>query len=86
MQHDAPHRGLYPGAELHEVFAQGADLGGSEGGARGPQSQLLVEHVGGGGQKSAQLIGEEARVQLVRSISRPWCSSLIRFSMLARAQ
>jgi hypothetical protein len=60
MQHDAPHRGLDPGAELHEMFAQGADLGGSEGGARSAQSQFLVEHVGGGGQKSAQLIGQEA--------------------------
>jgi hypothetical protein len=27
MQHDAPHRGLYPGAELQEVLAQSADLG-----------------------------------------------------------
>ena len=35
MQHDAPHRRLDPGTELHEVFAQGVDLGGSEGGARG---------------------------------------------------
>ena len=61
VQHDAPHRGFNPGTELHEVFAQGTDLGGSEGGARGPQSQLLVEHVGGGSQKTAQLIGEEAR-------------------------
>ena len=61
VQHDAPHRGLDPGTEFYEVFAQCADLGGSEGGARGPQSQLLVEHVGGGGQKTAQLIGEEAR-------------------------
>jgi hypothetical protein len=60
VQHDAPHRRLYPGAEFHEVFAQGADLSGSEGGARGPQTQLLVEHVGGGAQKAAQLIGEEA--------------------------
>ena len=60
MQHDAPHRRLDPGAEFHEVFAQGADLSGSEGGARGPQTQFLVEHVGGGAQKGAQLIGEEA--------------------------
>src|ERR1039457_3794897 len=27
VQHDAPHRGLHPGAQLHEVFAQGAHLG-----------------------------------------------------------
>src|SRR5665213_1607137 len=50
VQHDAPQRGFDPGTELHEVFAQGADLGRTEGGARGPQSQLLVEHVGGGGE------------------------------------
>jgi hypothetical protein len=35
VQHDAPYRGLYPGTELQEVLAQGADLSGSEGGARG---------------------------------------------------
>ncbi len=50
VQHDAPHRGLDPGAELREVFAQGVDLGAAEGGARGTQSQFLVEHIGSGGQ------------------------------------
>src|SRR3989442_9115519 len=60
VQHDAPHRGLDPGTELHEVFAQRVDLSGSEGGARGPQAQLLIEHVGGGGEESPQLISEEA--------------------------
>jgi hypothetical protein len=55
-------RRRYAGAapSFNEVFAQGADPGGSEGGARGEQTQALVEHVGGGGQKIAQLIGEEA--------------------------
>ena len=43
MQHDAPHRGLDPGAELHQMFAQGADLGRSEGGARGPQAHVRCE-------------------------------------------
>ena len=33
MQHDAAHGGLYPSAEFQEVFAQGVDLSGSEGGA-----------------------------------------------------
>src|ERR1700687_505701 len=28
MQHDASYRGLDPGAELHQMFPQGADLGG----------------------------------------------------------
>src|ERR1035438_10809616 len=60
MQHDAPHGGLHPSAEFHALFAQGADLGRPKGGAGGPQPQFLVEHVGGGGQKPAQLIGEEA--------------------------
>src|SRR5665213_2970229 len=60
VQDNAPHGRLYPGAELHEVFAQGADLSGSEGGVGGPQTQLLVEHVGGGAQQPPQLIGEEA--------------------------
>ena|ERR1700730_9305744 len=85
MQHDAPHRGLDPGAELHQMFAQGADLGGSEGGTRGAQAQLLVEHIGGGAQQPRSWLARK-RVQLVRSISKPWCNSLIRFSMLARAQ
>ena len=49
-----------PDRKLHEVFAQSADLCSPEGGARGPQTQLLVEHVGGDAQKAAQLIGEEA--------------------------
>ena len=60
VQHDAPHGRLYPCAELHEMFAQGADLGGSQGRAGGAQTQLLVEHVGGGAQQPPQLIGEEA--------------------------
>ena len=36
------------------------DLGGAKGGARGAQAQLLVEHVGRGGQKPPQLVGLEA--------------------------
>src|ERR1017187_320952 len=43
MQHDAPHRGLDPGAELHQMFTQGVDLGRSEGGARGPQAHVRCE-------------------------------------------
>src|SRR5450759_1842027 len=46
MQHDAPHRGVYPGTKLQEVFAQGVDLSRPEDGTRGAQTQLLVEHVG----------------------------------------
>ncbi len=60
VQHDAAYRGLHSGAEFHQVFAQGADLGRAEGGARGAQAQFLVEHVARGGQQSAQLVGEEA--------------------------
>src|ERR1019366_4754163 len=60
MQHDAAHRRFHPGAELHEVFAQDADLGGSEGRPRGSQTKFLVEHVRGGAQQPPQLIGEKA--------------------------
>jgi hypothetical protein len=67
MQHDAPHRGLHPDAELQELFTQGPDLGATVAGARGAQAQLLVEDVRGGAQQA---------VQLVRSISSAWCSSL----------
>ena len=72
VQHDAAHRGLDPGAEFHEVLAQGADLSGSEGGARGArgaQTQILVQHVSSRAQQTLQLSGEEA--QLVRWISSP---------------
>jgi hypothetical protein len=55
---------------FNEVFAQGADGGGSEGSARGAQTQLLVEHLGGGGQKIAQLIREEAAAP-AHSLPRP---------------
>ena len=34
--------------------------GAAKGGARGPQAQLLVEHVGGGAEQTPQLIGEKA--------------------------
>ncbi len=60
VQHDAPHRGLDPGAEFHQMFAQGAELGRAERGARSAQAQLLVEHVGGSGQQPPQLVGQEA--------------------------
>ena len=60
MQHDSSHGGLDPRAELRQMFAQGADLGRTEGGARGSQAQLLVEHIGRGGQKPPQLVGQEA--------------------------
>jgi hypothetical protein len=61
VQHDAPHRRLYPGAELQEVFAQGVDLSRPEDGARGTPAQLLVEHIGGSAEQTPKLIGEEAR-------------------------
>ena len=60
VQHDAPHGRLDPGTQLEQVFAQRADLGGSEGGARGTQTQLLVQHIGGGAEQPPQLIGKEA--------------------------
>jgi len=60
MQHDAPHGRFHPGAELHEVFAQSTDLRGAERGPGSPQPQFLIEHVRGGAQEPAQLIGEEA--------------------------
>ena len=60
IQHDAPSRGLHPGAELQELSAQGAHLSPTEGRARRSQTQLLVVGVRGSGQKRSQLIGEEA--------------------------
>ena len=57
--HDVPHGILYPCAEFHQVFGQGADLGRSEGRAGCLQTQLLVEHVDGGAQQPPQLSGKE---------------------------
>ena len=85
VQHDAPHGRLYPCAEFHQVFAQGADLGGSQGRAGGPQTQLLVEHVGGGAQQAAQLIGEEATAAGAVDF-QAMMQLLIGFSMSPRAQ
>ena len=44
---------------LYQVFAQGADLSGSECGPGSSQTQVLVEDVGGGAQQPAQLVGPE---------------------------
>ena len=59
MQDDAPHGRFQPGAKSHQVFAQGADLSGSECGPGSSQTQVLVEDVGGGAQQPAQLVGPE---------------------------
>lgn len=76
VQHDAPYRGVDPGAQLQEVFTQRADLGAAVGGARGSQAQFLVEHIGGGAEQATQLVGEEASatgavdLQAVMQLSR----------------
>jgi hypothetical protein len=60
MHHDAPRRGLHPGAELQELFAQGAYLSPTEGGAYRFEAQFLIEDVRSGGEQRSKLIGEEA--------------------------
>ena len=44
-----------PGTQLHQVFAQRADLSGSESGAGGAQMLFLIEHLDGGEQTAQRL-------------------------------
>ena len=54
------------------MFAHGADLGAAVGGARGTQTQLLVEHIGGGAQKAVQNHAQRHRDELQPRVeSRP---------------
>ena len=80
MQDDAAHRDDDMDAQFEQSFAQPRHLRAGTRGARGPQPEFLHEDVRGGRQEYAELIGQK-RVQLVRPIWSPSCSSLIRFSM-----
>ncbi len=59
MQDHATHRNQHPGAQFQQPFAQGPDLSAGTVGARGPQAQLLHQHVSGGGQQHPELVGPE---------------------------
>jgi len=61
MHDEAMHRALDAGAELEQPFAQGRDPSTRQAGAAGAAAQLLHQHVGRGGERDTQLIGEEAR-------------------------
>src|SRR5437867_5159487 len=60
MEHDAAHRPDDMDAELEQSLTQRGHLGAGAGRARGPQPEFLHEHVRGGGEEYAQLIGPEA--------------------------
>src|SRR5439155_24225457 len=61
VQHDAPYRDHDVSAELEQLLAQGPDLSASQAGARGGAAHLLEQHIGGGAEQHAQLIGPEPR-------------------------
>src|ERR1035437_6768682 len=59
MQHHAAHRDHQAGTQLQQSFAERPDLSASTVGVCGAQAQLLHQHVGGGGQQYAELVGPE---------------------------
>ena len=59
VQDDAADRADDVRVELEEPVAQPRHLGVGTGGARRAQPEFLQEHVGGGGEEHAQLIGPE---------------------------
>src|SRR5450631_4240231 len=66
VQHDAPHRRLYPGAELQEVFAQGVDLSRPADGARGTPAQLfnpILDVTSGAVDRFVQMSGRVRKVR-----------------------
>ena len=60
MDDDASYRNQHPGSQLQQSFAQRGHLGPGTGRAGGAQPEFLHQHVGGGGEQNAQLIGPEA--------------------------
>src|SRR3569833_2669418 len=61
MQHDAAHRTLDPDTEPEQAIAQRAHLGACALTSSGAQAQLQHQHISGGGQQHAQLVGHESR-------------------------
>ena len=61
MDNDPACGTLKPRAELKQALAQGADLGSRTRRARGPKPQLLHQHIGGGREQCAHLVGPETR-------------------------
>src|ERR1035441_9750614 len=59
MHDHAAHRNQYPSAQFQQPFAECPDLSACTVGARGPQAQLLHQHVSGGGQQHPELVGPE---------------------------
>ena len=60
MQDHATDRADDVRPQFEEPIAQPRHLGAGTGGARRAQPEFLHEHVGGGGEQHAQLIGPEA--------------------------
>src|SRR6266496_126708 len=60
MEDDAAHRSDDMDAELEQPFTQRGHLSVGAGRPRGPQPEFLHQHIRGGGEEHAQLIGPEA--------------------------
>jgi hypothetical protein len=61
VQHDTTSRALDPYAEFQQPLAKGTHLGASTVARAGAKTQLLHQHVSGGRQQNAELIGLEIR-------------------------
>src|SRR5271157_1432424 len=59
VHHHAPYRDQHTGPEFQQPFSQGPDLSPRTVGACGSQTQLLHQHISGGGQQHAELVGPE---------------------------
>ena len=60
VQDDPPDGDDHLHAEFEQPLTEPGHLGTGTRGARGPQAEFLHEHVRGGGEEHAQLIGPEA--------------------------
>ena len=61
IRRGAAHRECEVAGEFHQILAQRAELGRSDGGARGSGPQFMVEHMSGGHQEPAQPLSEDER-------------------------
>src|SRR5260370_5748552 len=60
MDDDASYRNQDPGSQLQQSFAQHGNLSPGTSGTGRPESQLLHQDVGGGGEQNTELVGPEA--------------------------
>jgi hypothetical protein len=75
-------------AELEQPLAQPADLGAGTRRARRAEPEFLHQHIGGGGEEHAELIGSKATAARAAEVRRLLClyrnRSLHEFSRIKR--